>query len=304
MPGERFKLLVVEDNPADAALLRHLLAETPGFAVERVERLSEALARLEAAPPDLVLLDLNLPDATGLAGLERIQRRFADVAVVVLTGFAPDDLAIATEAVSLGAQDYLTKGSLEPPALERVLRLAIERKQVERRRLHASLHDPLTGLPRIGLLADRFERAVARVARHGSGLVVLVAGIDGIDRLRAEEGRDRADARVRSAAERIGRALRRTDALCRLEAGGFLVLCDGLRHASDGYVVARKLIQRCRRPPAGEDDGVAIDLSVGLARFPQHGRDLDALAQAAEAAMLEAMRHGGASYTTAHELAA
>jgi len=78
----------------------------------------------------VVLLDLGLPDATGLEGLERIRERLPDIPIVVLTGL--DDDSTALEALKKGAQDYLVKGSFEEKLLSRTLQYAIERSRAVR----------------------------------------------------------------------------------------------------------------------------------------------------------------------------
>ncbi|MCX6929001.1 MAG: response regulator [Verrucomicrobia bacterium] len=101
------RILVVEDNPADADLIHALLAETGPvrFQIESVARLSEALARLERRGIDLVLLDLGLPDSQGLATLHQLKKAVPEIPVIVLTG--TDDSELGSAAVRDGAQDYL-----------------------------------------------------------------------------------------------------------------------------------------------------------------------------------------------------
>ena len=123
------KILLVEDNPADADLLAELLEVSVGVEWELVpvEFLHEAIAHLSKQPFDVVLLDLSLPDSRGLETLTRLQEVAPDTAMVVMTGL--DDEAIALESVRLGAQDYIVKGQITTPLLVRTIRYAIERSQ-------------------------------------------------------------------------------------------------------------------------------------------------------------------------------
>jgi len=122
-------LLVVEDNPADADLIRELLPVTGPvcFQVESVSRLSEALTRLERKGIDLVLLDLGLPDSQGLPTLHKLRAVVPDVSVIVLTGTDDEEQAVA--AVREGAQDYLVKGKIDGSLLARAARYALERQK-------------------------------------------------------------------------------------------------------------------------------------------------------------------------------
>ena len=126
------KLLVVDDDPTDVSLIRDQLAatrRTPPFRIEAVGRLTDALGRVARKGVDLVLLDLGLPDATGLQALQRLAGASPYLPVVVLTGL--DDEETGLRAVQQGAQDYLVKGRVDGPLIDRTLRYAMERKRAE-----------------------------------------------------------------------------------------------------------------------------------------------------------------------------
>jgi DNA-binding NarL/FixJ family response regulator len=84
---------------------------------------------LSADDFDLILLDLGLPDTRWRQKLLRVREARPDLAIVILASL--DEGEVATQAVRLGAQDYLAIGDLTPSQLERSLRYAIERKQIE-----------------------------------------------------------------------------------------------------------------------------------------------------------------------------
>jgi diguanylate cyclase (GGDEF)-like protein/PAS domain S-box-containing protein len=124
-------LLLVEDNPGDARLLREMLNDQGSHAAEltHVERLSDAEKHLAVNAVDIILLDLGLPDANGLGAVRRAHAAAPRVPLVVLTGM--DDEVLAAQALQEGAQDYLIKGQIEGRGLLRALRYAIERKSME-----------------------------------------------------------------------------------------------------------------------------------------------------------------------------
>ena len=130
MEGEKIRILLIEDNPGDARLLRELLAAKDGasFDLEHEDRLSTALARLAQDDIDVILLDLSLPDSHGLDGLNKICAQAPKVPIVVLSGLS--DEAVAIKAVQEGAQDYLVKGSVDSDSLVRSLHYAIERQHL------------------------------------------------------------------------------------------------------------------------------------------------------------------------------
>jgi serine phosphatase RsbU (regulator of sigma subunit) len=131
-------VLLVEDDEGDAFLVRELLIDA-GSQVEllRARSVSEASAVLPGSV-DCVLLDLGLPDATGLDALTAVLELAPSIAVLVLTGLSDEHRG--TEAVAVGAQDYLVKGSIDGQLLMRAVRYAVERKRADEslRRLFAS----------------------------------------------------------------------------------------------------------------------------------------------------------------------
>lgn len=125
------RILLIEDNPADARLLKEMLAEITdvSFNLERVERLSDGLERLKEGGVDIVLLDLTLPDSRGLDTFLALEKQAPSVPITVLSGL--DDATLAIQAVREGAQDYLVKGRIDSSLLVRVIRYSIERKRIE-----------------------------------------------------------------------------------------------------------------------------------------------------------------------------
>lgn len=130
-------LLLVEDNPGDAELMRDLLEDPLGRRnqVTLAGTLAAALDALGREPFDAVLLDLGLPDATGRTGVEAIRRAHADTPVVVLTGL--DDAAVALDCLAAGAQDYLEKSGAAADSLRRAVAYAIARQKEHRAEIRA-----------------------------------------------------------------------------------------------------------------------------------------------------------------------
>ena len=127
MDHQTTQVLLIEDNPGDADLVRLRLVEGQSpVTVNCVNRLSEGLASLTREAPSVVLLDLNLPDSHGAETFRRVMEHSPNVPVVVLSG--QDDEALAMKAVHQGVQDYLIKGNISSKQLERAIRYAVERQ--------------------------------------------------------------------------------------------------------------------------------------------------------------------------------
>jgi PAS domain S-box-containing protein len=135
---KNIRLLLVEDNPADARVVeRHLRdAGLNQVVSDWVQTVGEAIQRLQTVEYDLVLLDLGLPDATGLQAL-RALRAVADLTpIIVLTG--SDDYKQGLSAVREGAQDYLEKRRVNASMLSRIVSYSVERNNFHRDLLRAT----------------------------------------------------------------------------------------------------------------------------------------------------------------------
>jgi DNA-binding NarL/FixJ family response regulator len=122
------RVLLVEDNIGDADLVREYLSQAyqTGFEVLSATCMAAALELLERERIDVILLDLGLPDSSGLETLSRILEVAPTGAIVVLTGL--DDHRAGLDTIRMGAQDYLPKGQLTPDLLIRTVLYSAERK--------------------------------------------------------------------------------------------------------------------------------------------------------------------------------
>lgn len=123
-------VLIVEDNPADAGLIvQSLDSRFETFSWRWVDLLENALLVVRSDPPDVVLLDLSLPDSIGTGGCRQMHAAAPTVPIVVITGM--DDEEIALQSLKEGAQDFLAKDQIDNRVLVRSLRHAIERQRIE-----------------------------------------------------------------------------------------------------------------------------------------------------------------------------
>jgi GAF domain-containing protein len=125
------RILLIEDNPGDARLLQEMLVEAKGlsFELEQREQLSTGLEWLAEGNPDVILLDLSLPDSQGFDTVTQVLAQAPQAPIIVLSGLDDEDLAVS--AVRVGAQDYLVKGQVSSDLLARAIHYAIERKRAE-----------------------------------------------------------------------------------------------------------------------------------------------------------------------------
>ncbi len=131
MNNNPIKILLIEDNPGDARLIKEMLIEAKSapFILEWRDRLHAGLQWLTEYCADVVLLDLGLPDSQGLDTYAKVHDQFPRLPIVVLSGL--HDESVAVKAVRDGAQDYLVKGQIDGRLMARSMRYAIERKNAE-----------------------------------------------------------------------------------------------------------------------------------------------------------------------------
>lgn len=125
------KILLIEDNPGDARLLQEMLkiSEFKDARLHWAENLADAMNYLSYNTPDVVLVDLTLPDSKGLNTVSSILSVYPNIVMIVLTGI--NDVELAAQALQIGAQDYLSKNRIDDQVISRAIRYALERKKNE-----------------------------------------------------------------------------------------------------------------------------------------------------------------------------
>jgi signal transduction histidine kinase len=192
------QVLLVEDEPVDAELVRRSLAESSGapLRLEHVATLQAGIDRLAKGDVDAVLLDLELPDSHGVATVGRLREHDAAVPIVVFTVAGDEETAVA--ALDAGAQDYLVKDELTGALLRRSIRYAIERRRIaeENERLAQRLRR-----------AEKIESLGALSAGIGFGLNTVIGTIfDRCDDALASLDLPRRETRLRTALLEVHRA--------------------------------------------------------------------------------------------------
>jgi len=265
------RVLLVEDNPGDIRLICEALneAEHPRIEVDSESTLMSGLKRLSGPAYDVVLLDLSLPDAQGLDGLQKIRAVQSDLPVVVLTGLNDQDLAL--QAVKAGAQDYLVKGHTElSDFVTRALLYAIERHRMLAELRNLSLTDDLTGLyNRRGFMALA-EQQIRLAERERRGVLMVYLDIDNMKSINDTHGHLEGDQALRAGAQILGRTFRHSDIVARVGGDEFAVLAVSAE-ADSGRTVEKRLQEHIAAHNRAAKKPYNLSFSVGISTFVPGG---------------------------------
>lgn len=289
--GRPLRVLLVEDNLADARLLTTLISERGlPIQVALAGTLRQALAHTRDGSCDAVLLDLSLPDSAGLNTVHELALAFPRVPIVVLTGL--DDEALAVQALRCGAQEYLVKGHHDVQAIERAIRHALARKSYESVLAERANYDPLTGLVNRALLRDRLDHALARASRARTLLAVLFLDLDGFKAINDRLGHDVGDETLKVFAGLLCRIARKAETVARLAGDEFVIVLEDVDDAAAALVVAQRILLALENPLTIRGNNIQIQCSIGMSVFPADGADAATLLRNADMAMYMAKERG------------
>src|SRR3569833_540372 len=290
------KLLLIEDNPGDARLVREMLreVETHRYELSHAWCLNDALEHLEKDQFDVALVDLSLPDAHGLCTVNHLQNAVPKLPIVILSG--TDDESLARQAVLIGAQDYLVKGLGDSYLLSRSLDYAIERKERQAQLLYLAQFDQLTGLPNRQLFRDRLDGALRRAQRRGDLLALMFIDLDHFKFINDNLGHDCGDELLKAAAQRMQHAVRAEDTVARLGGDEFTVIVEEIARPEDATAVAQKILQAIAEPFEIDGHRLSISGSIGIAIYPDDAAEVESLIRGADGAMYRVKAQGRNDY--------
>ncbi|MGQ0592141.1 MAG: putative bifunctional diguanylate cyclase/phosphodiesterase [Gammaproteobacteria bacterium] len=331
--NEQTNILVVDDLPGNHLVYQTVLAEL-GQNLILARSGAEALQKVLEHEFAVILLDVNMPDMTGLetGALIRRHKKAAHTPIIFITAYA--DEAETAEGYALGAVDYIpspvvpailrTKVKvfveldrmravlaqshqlLEQRVAERTTELSranaalqvevAERRRAEERLAQLANYDALTELPNRRYFNERLQQAIGRAERHGTRLALMLIDLDNFKLINDSLGHDQGDALLRAAAIRMKDCLRAEDTLARLSGDEFTVLLEDIGAAREVARTARRLVQSLAAPLPLARHEISIGASLGISVFPADGADLSTLMKNADTAMYRAKRRGKNAY--------
>ena len=233
------RALLIEDDEAYAYLIGEFLAPQSlvRIRLQVANRLEAGRIMTAQTEPDIVLLDLGLPDSTGLATFSRFREVCPDVPVIVLSGL--DDERTAYEAVQMGAQDYLVKGDFDGRLLRKAILYALERSKLLEELRHASITDPLTRLyNRRGFEVMALQQ-LKIAAREHKPVHLIFADMDGLKEINDNLGHKAGDDALVDLTTVLGQTYRDYDVISRIGGDEFAIVVCGMGHGDVATLISR-----------------------------------------------------------------
>lgn len=293
---KKIKILFIDREQGEYLLIAEILSHIRHVEYELVwcNQLEPALNKILSQEYDVALLDYywGNANARGLLNAARVQA--CQTPIVVMTDEMETE--VDREAIRAGAADYLIKGQIDHSLLERAIRYAIERKQTEQHLTRLAHYDPLTDVPNRILFRDRLEHAINLAERDKNNFTLMFIDLNGFKQVNDNFGHDAGDAIIRICAERLNACLRRSDSVARMGGDEFTLLLQNIANNTDVAHIAEKVIRAIEMPADINGHEVVVGCSIGIAIYPQAGRDADTLLKHADMAMYKAKQDPNSNY--------
>ena len=297
-------IMMVDDEPTTLEVLEMFL-EGEGYEnFISVTDSTQALRLLAEERPDVLLLDVVMPNVTGLEILSamRDDEALQLIPVIILTSSTEAETKL--EGLKLGATDFLSK-PLDPKELALRLRNTLAAKAYRDR---LAYYDGLTGLPNRRLFVERLERTLRRVKTQSIECAVLHIEVDRLKQINDTLGRSVGDALLRAIVDRLEmsvrpsdfivtpEALREINALSRIGGGEFSVFLPGVGPVDRAPSVARRVLSNLTEPFHLDGHDLFVTANIGIAIYPNDGENIEDLLSNAHIAMAHAKRGGQNDY--------
>ncbi len=290
------KILFVDREQAEYLLVGDLLRQVRHTRYELTwcDGLEYAMDELMTNRYDVVLLDYHWGAGNSRDLLEGARAMACKTPILVMTDEMEAELD--REIIRSGASDYLIKGSIDSQLLERTVRYAIERKAAELKLARLAHYDILTNVPNRILFRDRLEHALQLAERGKQAFTLMYMDLDGFKLVNDSYGHQVGDALIRACAQRLSTCMRKSDSVARIGGDEFTILLEATASTASIVNIARKVLREVTRAYHLNGHQITIGCSLGIAVYPDAGRDADTLQRHADMAMYQAKQEQGSTY--------
>ena len=298
-------IMMIDDEMITMEIVKTFL-EDDGYCNFYLEdKPAQAIESLEKVMPDILLLDLVMPIASGFDVLAMVRKheKFEHLPVVILT--SSTETTSKLRALDLGATDFLSK-PVDPSELRLRVRNTLAAKAYTDQ---LAFYDPLTNLPNRLMFHENFDWAVKKAARYNEQMALLNIALDDFGRINASIGLQGGDSVLVETASRIENTVRTTDIignspltenitlnLFRTEGGAFLLVLERLKDASSTAIIAKRILDNIREPLKIGDTELYLTASIGIATYPEEGKDSLKLQRLANNAREYVKKNGGNAF--------
>ncbi len=298
-------IMMVDDEPITMEVVQAFLEDSGYQNFVLIEDSTSAMKQVLLHRPDILLLDLVMPEVDGFEILQQV-RSNADLMhmpVIMLT--SASDASTKLQALDLGATDFLSK-PVDPSELSLRVRNTLAAKAYIDQ---LAYYDGLTKLPNRQLFVDRIDWAIRRAARTEEELAILHISLDDYSRVAETFGPKVGDEVIKQVADRIDTCVRGSDAvsrsgaedqstpsLFRMVGAEFSVLCPIINDIESAARVAQRVLDSLTMPFNADGTEVSITASIGIAGYPADGEDSSLLIRRAVGASSQARDRHGSRY--------
>jgi len=297
--------LMAQQDPLDGNIVSQMLqsSQSDCVCINQVGSISSALQYLSEASYDALILDLNLSVKNDLNDVKKFLRDYPRLPIIILA--ESDDHELAVKCLHLGVQDYIYKNQLNAELLNRIMRYAIERKQIHLELKHALTEadkrnrqltflartDTLTKLPNRAYFFEITKKAIATAERLNKSVGVLYFDLNRFKIINDRYGHTTGDHVLIEIASRLQNQLRNSDMVARIGGDEFVVLTNQLDDPVQAYSLAKKVHHIISQPIKVGEYEFNVGASIGIATYPEV-TTVDKLVQSADMAMYEAKENG------------
>ena len=297
-------IMMVDDEAITTEVIQTFLDDEGYSNFVTTDQSTEALALLEKTRPDVVLLDLMMPEVSGFDILKamRADPDLKHIPVIVLTSATDGDTKL--KVLEIGASDFLAK-PVDPSELALRLRNTLAAKAYQNQ---LDTHDALTGLPTRRMFLDLLKWALKRAERAGRTAALLHIHLDRDQKMNNALGHGAGDVLLREIARRLQGSVRASDAVgklgehrnsgdtSRFGGEGFVVLLPETNDVENAAGVARRILAALAEPVHVGDCELCVTPSIGIALYPDDGGSTEELLESARLATSRAKQNGRSAY--------
>ena len=294
-PMAPMRVLLIEDDEDDYFLTKELLTDIFGrhLSLDWICAWQPALERVLEDRHDVVIVDYHLGARNGLELVREAVHLGCCMPFIVLTGEGNREIDL--EAMHAGATDYLVKGEITAPLLDRSIRYAIERRRSERHLAQLAQIDQLTGLANRYRFRDFLERSIALASRQLSTVVLMLIDLNRFKAVNDTYGHAAGDMLLKEIAERLRRCVRPCDLVARLGGDEFTIVMPDIEDRESLDATAQRLLAEIRKPICIGSCEVDVGASIGIAYYPNDADCADSIIVGADTAMYAGKGQQGVS---------